>query len=338
MKKSMTTVVCVLALIFSISAVSTFANISGSTLTAVTKYTPGETNTLVFRCDAVTPDWEYMYTVVIHYLAGMNVTAGEPATGDVNGGTFSYTGAVGDAAIARWDSDENLGAGYGSLVNGESANFTNEVIINAALSGDLVLNYELFGDGYGAAPHSLTGTVTLEESIPVTIDDFSVVQTTNGTVDDAGILGGERDLDESSGGNGTIGSGIAQCQANLLETCRVIYDGDDNDSQTDAKPGFASTDFTAGGVTSFDFPFTLTSGISNVNVEFCDSIPNCFSYPNLVDTPDSITLSYPHANFTGVDFTDITFLSINMAAQADSTDCYMGTLSTPVELLKFEIE
>lgn len=182
--------------------------------------------------------------------------------------------------------------------------------------------------------------MTLEESVPVpvTIDDFSVVQTTEGTVDDAGILGGERDLDEVSGGNGTIGSGIARCQANSLEACRLIYDGDDNDPETDAKPGFASTNFTAGGVTSFDFPFTLTSGTSNVIVEFCDSIPNCFSYPILVNVPGSTTLSYPHANFTGVDFTDITFLSINMAAQAGSTDCYMGTLSTPVQLLKFEIE
>jgi len=166
MKKSMMTVVCALALIFAISTVPAFADIAGSTLTAVTKYMPGETNTLVYRCDAVTPDFEYMYTVVVNYLAGMNVLSGEKATGEVNGGTFSYNGAVGDAAVARWDGDENLGAGYGSLVNGESGYFSNEVVVSGALSGDQVLTYYLFGDGYvgSAEPHALTNTLTIQDA------------------------------------------------------------------------------------------------------------------------------------------------------------------------------
>ena len=165
MKKA-TAILCTFALILAITTTSAFASIAGSTLTATTKYLPGFTNSLVYRCDASTPDLEYMYTVEVQYLTGMNVLAGYKATGEVNGGTFSYNGAAGDAAIARWDSDENFGPGYGSLVNGESGFFTNDVAIDSSITGDVVLTYYLFGDGYGAEPHSLTNTLVLGEQEP----------------------------------------------------------------------------------------------------------------------------------------------------------------------------
>ena len=169
MKKNLITLTCAFALVIAVAAVPVCANITGSALTPTTKYTPGETNTLVYRCDAVTPDYEYMYTVVVNYLAGMNVITGYLATGEVNGGTFSYNGAAGDAAVARWDSDENLGAGYGSLVNGESAYFTNKVDVAPSTTGDVVLTYYLFGDGYAAGPHGLTNTLILEQWFPSVI-------------------------------------------------------------------------------------------------------------------------------------------------------------------------
>ena len=161
MKKKIITFYCASSLFLTAFMAPLWANITGSMLTATTGYTAGETNTFVFRCDAVTPDFEYMYTVSINYLTGMDVLSGFLATGEVNGGTFSYTGSLGDAAIAQWDSDENLGAGYGSLVNGESAFFTNNVFVNAAMTGELVLSYTLTGDGYAAAPHTLTSTLTV---------------------------------------------------------------------------------------------------------------------------------------------------------------------------------
>ncbi len=166
MKKLNLSLILSVAIIISIFATSSFASIAGSTLTTATKYVPGKTNTLVYRCDAVTLDGEYMYTVAVNYLAGMNVITGELATGETYGGTFSYDGAVGDAAIARWDSDENLGTGYGSLVNGESGYFSNEVIVSSALSGEQILTYYLFGDGYASAPHALTNTLTIQEWVP----------------------------------------------------------------------------------------------------------------------------------------------------------------------------
>jgi len=99
MKKNIFTISCAIALIFAVFVSPAFANITGSTLTPTTKYTSGETNTLVYRCDAVTPDFEYMYTVVVNYLTGMNVITGYLATGEVNGGTFAYNGAAGDAGV-----------------------------------------------------------------------------------------------------------------------------------------------------------------------------------------------------------------------------------------------
>ena len=172
----------------------------------------------------------------------------------------------------------------------------------------------------------------------VTIDDFTVGQTATGTVTDAAILGGERDLEEISGANATVGSGIARCQADFLQACQVIYDGVDGNAAADQQPGFTSTDFTAGGVTSFDFPFTLTAGNCNVQVSFCDSVPNCENVSMLVNTPGSTTLSYPHSGFSTVSFTDITFLYITMAPQTNSSDCHLGVLTTPVELMEFEVQ
>ena len=177
MKKT-TTILCTFALILAITTTSAFASIAGSTLTATTGYLPGVTNTLVYRCDAVTPDYEYMYTVEVQYLTGMNVISGYKATGEVNGGIFSYNGAAGDAALARWDSDENLGTGYGSLINGESGYFTNEVIIDSSITSDVILTYYLFGDGYAgsAEPHALTNTLTLKEISTTGIDDARILK------------------------------------------------------------------------------------------------------------------------------------------------------------------
>jgi len=112
MGKNLTTNCRVIALLIAAAVVPLFADITGSSLTATTKYTPGETNTLVYDCYNDAIDDEYMYTVAIQYISNMNVIAGLKGYGDV--GALNYNGAVGEAVLACWDSDESGGAGFGA--------------------------------------------------------------------------------------------------------------------------------------------------------------------------------------------------------------------------------
>jgi len=256
MKNNVITICCAIALFPTVFVAPVFANITGSTLTATTKYTSGETNTLVYRCDAVTPDYEYIYTVVVNYLTGMNVVTGYNAVGQVNGGQFSYNGAVGDAAIARWDSDENLGAGYGSLVNGESGYFTNEVVVSPSITGDVVLVYYLFGDGYGVEPHGVTNTLILEEFV----DSMLSVLGTNGAV----VASGESVSAAKGTDFGLIFSGTA-----LTNTFSITNSGTD----ALAISGWVTNGTGASTFEISDIPSQVSAGtMSNFYITFAPSV------------------------------------------------------------------
>jgi len=164
MMKNFITVSCTMALILSFSSVPAFASLTGSTLTHINTYKPGATNTLVYRCDNASVDEEWLFTVSIQYISNMFVTAGLPAAGDKD--TMSYSNALGEAILARWDSDDTGGKGYGAIGDGSSAFFTNEVAVGSSVTGDVVLTYYLFGDGYASDPHGLTNTLALQRWSP----------------------------------------------------------------------------------------------------------------------------------------------------------------------------
>jgi len=160
MKKNIITFCCAIALAFAISAAPAFASIAGSTLTPTAKYDPGTTNVLTYDCynaNDYLVDYEYIYTVAIQYISNMNVLSGQQGEG--NESPLDYNGAVGEAVLAQWDSDEAAGAGYGAISGGGHGYFTNEVLIDASITGDIVLMYYLLGDyGFG-----VTNTLTLQD-------------------------------------------------------------------------------------------------------------------------------------------------------------------------------
>ena len=171
MKKTNQTTTVIASLIVTILiSGNIFANMAGSSLIAESSYIPGKTNTIGFRCDWVTADEEWAYTIGIYYESNMFVTAGYKGYGNQNlstdKGLFSYNAAVGEAAHAIWNSDENINVGYGGISDAKSGYFTNDVYISPSLSGDIVLTYYLNGDGWGAVPHTLTNTLTLKQWIP----------------------------------------------------------------------------------------------------------------------------------------------------------------------------
>jgi len=160
MKKNLITNCCAIALILAVIATPVFASIAVSTLSAITKYTPGATNILAYDCynaNDYSVDYAYVYTVAIQYISNMNVLAGLKGYGDIS--ALDYNGAVGEAALAQWDSDEAGGGGWGAISGGNHGYFTNEVIIDASITGDVVLTYYLIGDyGFG-----ITNTLTLQD-------------------------------------------------------------------------------------------------------------------------------------------------------------------------------
>ena len=163
MKKTLTTIIYVFAILFAVTATSAFASIAGSTLTSMNKYMPGITNMLAYDCynaNDYSVDYEWIYTVSIQYISNMNVLAG--LEGEGNESALNYNGAVGEAVLARWDSDEAAGSGYGAISGGGHGYFTNEVAIDASMSGNAVLTYYLVGDyGFG-----ITNTLTISEQEP----------------------------------------------------------------------------------------------------------------------------------------------------------------------------
>lgn len=165
MKKNLITICCAIALFLTVFAAPAFASIAGSTLTPTAKYDPGTTSILAYDCynaNDYSADYEYIYTVDIQYIANMNVLSGQQGVGDAS--ALDYNGAVGEAVLAQWDSDEAAGTGYGAISGGGHGYFTNEVAIDASITGDVVLTYHLVGDyGFG-----VTGTLTLED-----VNDFT---------------------------------------------------------------------------------------------------------------------------------------------------------------------
>ena len=171
MKKLNQTTTVIISLIVTIFiSGNIFANMDGSSLIAESSYISGKTNTIGFRCDWVTADEEWAYTIGVYYKSNMFVTAGYKGYGNQNlsadKGWFSYNGAVGEVAHSKWDSDENLGDGYGGISDAKSGYFTNDIYIPNSLSGDIVLTYYLNGDGWGGEPHTLTNTLTLKQWFP----------------------------------------------------------------------------------------------------------------------------------------------------------------------------
>jgi hypothetical protein len=71
-----------------------------------------------------------------------------------------YDGSQGNGATINWFGETV--SGWGVLQGGQSATSTVEILVAPDFSGNAQLNWIIAGDGYGAAPHSTSGDITLE--------------------------------------------------------------------------------------------------------------------------------------------------------------------------------
>lgn len=132
-------------------------SVAGSSFVADrTSYTPGTTFDIQFTLTNLSADFEWIAGVHLQVPTGVEVLSST----DLVGGTtpLSTTGAVGNGVALDW---VDANGSWGNVKNGQSATATVQVHVDNAEYEDLVFDYTIDGDGYGAAPHSVDGTITL---------------------------------------------------------------------------------------------------------------------------------------------------------------------------------
>ncbi len=121
-------------------------------------FEPGETVDWTFTAYNMSPDGEWCSDVNISFPPGVTVNSATDMVG-ASGGTMTYDGATGENATLNWHGATAMG--YGFLHDGQAASATVNVTITTEIAGNLNINFELVGDGYGNDPHNATGTVQL---------------------------------------------------------------------------------------------------------------------------------------------------------------------------------
>lgn len=168
--------------------------VTGSTLTCATaSYLPGETLNLDFTVFNGSSDDEWIRDLSLDFPAGVFVLASSDFVGG-SLGSLVTDGSSGDDALISWHGSYGSQE-YGVVRDGESAYGAVQVQIGPGFKGDLAIDWLIAGDGFGSAPHQITGAVTLAEDSPilelqypntgeiVAVDDsFTVSWSTGGSV------------------------------------------------------------------------------------------------------------------------------------------------------------
>ncbi len=132
-------------------------SLQGSTLVAShSQYDSGTVMDIDFTATCSSPDDEWIISVSLDFPLGVVVNSGTNMNG-ANGG-LSYNGASGDGVIASW-------GGEGFLSDGNSGTGSLNLDFSSTV-GTVEIPFVLTGDNFGGPPHSISGTIVLEQSGP----------------------------------------------------------------------------------------------------------------------------------------------------------------------------
>ncbi len=131
--------------------------ISGE-ITTSSMFTPGTTVDLDFTLTAASPDWEWVDGVTLTFPAGFTINSGS-ATISGGGDDLDFDNITGQTIT--WGPSGYLDPGTDP---GSSYDFQVNVTIDASVSGDQSIDFHIEGDGWGGAPHSVDGTLTLPQA------------------------------------------------------------------------------------------------------------------------------------------------------------------------------
>jgi hypothetical protein len=106
-----------------------------------------------FRVYNASPDNEWLKEIRMDFPEGFEVIEISNIVDQGNDTLFLTSGEPGDGASFTWigETDE----GWGVIVGDESGFFNVQGVVSESFEGDMQINYEIFGDIYGAEPHEL---------------------------------------------------------------------------------------------------------------------------------------------------------------------------------------
>ncbi|MBE2232893.1 MAG: proprotein convertase P-domain-containing protein, partial [Anaerolinea sp.] len=180
-------------------------NVTGSTLSAVapTALMPGVPTTLSFTARFVSPDLEYGDRFDVDLPDGWTIGAVSANSSPMANGCSSAIPPVSGVAagnVVYWQSKSTLPTGCGAWNGGSAgANFTFTVEVTApSCSGaPWDIPWNIIGDGYGAAPHSVSGvfsSVTCAQPPPTCTNPADVPWLSPSTYSGANAGGTDTDL------------------------------------------------------------------------------------------------------------------------------------------------
>ncbi|MBD3348358.1 MAG: hypothetical protein GF400_04065, partial [Candidatus Eisenbacteria bacterium] len=131
-------------------------DLTGSTVSSSpNEYTPGETIDFIFSVYNGSTDNEWINGITLDFPSGANVLTCTDF--QVSSRVLDWDGTTGDGASVDW-----IGPGYYDVIYpSETAVATVQVAVSSGFTGDLEVDYTLYGDEYGSPPHSVSGTVSI---------------------------------------------------------------------------------------------------------------------------------------------------------------------------------
>ena len=139
-------------------------NIAGSYIISIPNtFTAGQTTTWNLTVYNASTDVEWLTDIYVDFPSGITVNSGTDFTGGHS--DLVYDGTTGNGAYLHWYDDNG---GYGNIWGGETASATVNVTIHSSFVGDVTLYYQIVGDEWGSAPHTVYGSTTLTQQFTET--------------------------------------------------------------------------------------------------------------------------------------------------------------------------
>lgn len=137
-------------------------NIVGSTISvAETSYMSGSNMVLNITATCQTPDDEWILSCNMDFPLGVSVvSASDLLNTAYPTDILVFQGETGNAANPSWQSNQGT---TGAVGNGETATGSVSIAISNSFSGVLSIPWEIHGDEWGGAPHTVTGIITLAQ-------------------------------------------------------------------------------------------------------------------------------------------------------------------------------
>ncbi len=155
-------VLAIALLVLALAVPAAARDIANATVTLLspTTVSPGNTYMFVFFVQNASPDAEWITNVEIHFPFGPGTTANQGSMGYtlIATGRPSWTMTVFPTVPTCVWADNN--GGYGEIYSTEGTDVWVDVTLPPVMTGTQI-QWELWGDGFGAAPHYVTGYINV---------------------------------------------------------------------------------------------------------------------------------------------------------------------------------